>query len=95
MITLDEISLGKKAVEFYGSDYQIDICIEECAELIQALCHYKRKRSNKEEVCEEIADIYVALLSARQIFPEETIDDLFEKKSERLLRRIQSKKKVE
>lgn len=92
---MKDLHIGKKAVEFYGSEYQIDICIEECAELIQALCHYKRKRSNQDEICEEIADVYVALLSARQIFPEPLIDRFFDEKSERLLRRIQRETKTE
>lgn len=89
---LIDLDIGKKAVKHYGAEHQIDICIEECAELIQALCHFKRKRSNQDEICEEIADVCVSILSLRQIFPEILIDTMMEEKAERLMRRIQRSK---
>lgn len=87
--------VGYKAVKHYGAEHQVDIAIEECAELIQALCHFKRKRMNQDEVCEEIADVYISLLSLREIFPQILIDQMMDEKSERLLRRIQRNKMIE
>lgn len=39
-----------------------DFLVEECAELIQAIQHYKRNRTNSyQEVVNEMADVYVLM----------------------------------
>lgn len=84
--------IGQRAVKHYGAEIQVNIAIEECAELIQALCHFKRERGSQEDVCEEIADVYISLLSLWEIFPSVMIDRIVDEKTERLLRRIQREK---
>lgn len=44
-----------------GVKAQIDTCIEECAELIVALSHYKRSRTDWQPVAEELADVYLII----------------------------------
>ena len=56
-MTLDKKPL-KEAVDLWG-DKQIDVLIEEMAELTQALC--KRKRNRATNIPEEIADVYIML----------------------------------
>ena len=47
------------AIRANGETYQENIAIEECSELIQALCHKHRGRPNN--VAEEIADVEICL----------------------------------
>lgn len=76
--------VSKQAINQFGEENQIQIAIEECSELIQALCHFQRKRKTKSQVCEEIADVYLSLESLKHIFMREDIDRHFEKKLDRL-----------
>lgn len=56
-------AIEKKAIEVYGVDHQIDRCIEELAELIQALLHWRRDPTpeHKAAVIEEAADAQIGL----------------------------------
>ena len=73
----------KKAIEHFGIDNQIDVAIEEMAELTQALIHYKRGRTANIE--EEIADVYVMLQQIEMFFGSQYAVDTFrEYKIERL-----------
>ena len=50
-----------EALKKWGTVKQIDMVTEECAELIQALCHYKRKRIRKGKVIEEMVDVTIMI----------------------------------
>lgn len=52
----------KKAVDTFGKEKQINMAVEEMAELMVALNHWRRGRATKDEVLEEIADSYIMLL---------------------------------
>lgn len=52
----------KKAVDTFGKEKQINMAVEEMAELMVALNHWRRGRGTKDEVLEEIADSYIMLL---------------------------------
>ncbi len=54
-----------KAIEFWGGDLQLDVLIEEMAELTQALI--KRKRGTYDNIDEEIADVEIMLEQAKII----------------------------
>jgi NTP pyrophosphatase (non-canonical NTP hydrolase) len=75
---------GKLMVAHYGKEFQIERIIEECSELITALLHYKREKCTDLDVIAEIADVYVTLESAREIFDSKTkesyIDSFIRKK---------------
>lgn len=72
VIFLDEQEIYRKAVETFGIEPQIDMCIEECAELIQALNKAKRcgiiDSRAVASVCEEVADVEIMLGQMRHIF---------------------------
>lgn len=51
--------LYKKALFTYGIEAQAMMVHEECAELINALCKYKRGRASDEDVITEIADVMI------------------------------------
>lgn len=62
--------LAKKVVKKYGSGKQLDMVQEECAELIAAISHLKRKRVNSEaEVREEMADVAFMIYQLMEIVP--------------------------
>lgn len=54
-------SIYKKAADVLGAENRIDKCIEECAELIDRLIHYKKGVAVKARVVEELADVQVTL----------------------------------
>lgn len=87
---MDKIELYKKAIEKWGVISQVEMAIEECSELIQAI--QKVKRSNTIEtnthVCEEIADVEIMIEQLREIFESDIIDQYKTEKLERLERRI-------
>lgn len=54
----------KDAIDLWGIDAQLDMVVEECSELIKAICKYKRS-SHKEmdslHIAEEHADVLIML----------------------------------
>jgi len=79
---LKEESIYAKALHLKGEVSQVDIAIEECAELIQALIKYKRlnegpnqkyeKTLAREKVCEEIADVQIMIEQIKHNFDDGT-----------------------
>ena len=55
----DEIVTCKLAVEKFGPQSQIDMAIEECSELVNALCKFRRDRVGTIDVVTEIADVEI------------------------------------
>lgn len=76
------------AIKEWGTSAQILMAIEECAELIVALCHGFRKRLEEGEVETEIADVQIMLDQLRLIFDNAEIDNQLEYKFTRLHDRI-------
>ena len=56
-----------KAVELWGPEFQKDMCIEECAELIDSIQKNRRNRATLEDIMEEIADVQIMLIQMRVI----------------------------
>jgi NTP pyrophosphatase (non-canonical NTP hydrolase) len=65
MIDAERISLYERAVEIFGSEAQENMCIEECAELIQAI--NKKHRHLQSNIAEEIADVEIMLEQVKMI----------------------------
>ena len=81
----------KKSIEHYGKDVQSTVCMEECAELIQAISKEKRGKSDKDHLAEEIADVIICIEMLKQIYniTEDEIYSWVINKQERILRRIE------
>jgi NTP pyrophosphatase (non-canonical NTP hydrolase) len=62
MLTTD---LYKAAIKKYGATAQENMCIEECAELIQAI--NKKHRGLEHNIAEEIADVEIVLAQLKTI----------------------------
>jgi len=78
------VAVYRAAVEKWGVYDQIDMAIEECAELIVALKHCKRGRCGGVEVAEEIADVEIMLEQLRVVFGDAAVDTVKQRKIERL-----------
>ncbi len=84
-----------RAIHRYGETAQIDMAVEEMAELTKALCKVKRATPGATttaaiaNVIEEIADVQIMLDQLRLIFARST-DEVEEDKLRRLLSRINS-----
>ena len=80
----------KKSIEHYGKDVQSTVCMEECAELIQAISKEKRGKSDKEHLAEEMADVIICIKMLKQIYniTEDEIYSWIINKQERIIERI-------
>lgn len=85
----EEIDILVKAIEAFGTTAQIDMAIEECSELINALCKYRRGRIGMEEVITEIADVQIMTKQLSLMFDEEAVANESDRKLERLASRIE------
>lgn len=51
----------EEAIEVYGEDLQKQMAIEEMAELTKEICKDFRGKGNREQIIEEIVDVYIVL----------------------------------
>ena len=95
MTTEERRALLDRAITAYGAPAQMDMAVEEMAELTKALCKIKRAQAGCEvtaaigNVIEEMADVQIMLDQLRLIFARST-DEVEEDKLRRLLARINS-----
>ena len=86
----------KAAINKWGKEIQVEIAIEEMAELIKAIQKIKRgAKGNTTEwfslihnVCEEIADVEIMIEQMKIIYPLSIIEDFKEAKLKRLEERL-------
>ena len=84
----DEKAICKMAVDAFGPESQIDMAIEECAELIDALCKFRRQRVGTIDIVTEVADVQIMCEQLAYMFGEITVADERKRKIERLEKRI-------
>ena len=80
--------LYKRVYKRWGLSLEIDMIVEECAELIVAISHWKRGRAQEGAIAEEIADVEIMCEQLRYIFGNEEIDAWKKVKLTRLEERI-------
>ena len=69
----------------YGLDKQSDIMLEECAELIKAICKYKRYGDTK-NLKEEMGDLRLTLMENSYLLgAEEEIREIIDYKADRTI----------
>lgn len=66
-----------------GLEFQLNMMVEECAELIHAIQHAKRNRPHN--IHEEIADVLIMADALRMMLDTKTIDKFIEAKLKRLV----------
>lgn len=80
----------KDSIVYYGKDAQSTVCMEECAELIQAISKEKRGKSDKNHLAEEMADVLISIALLKEIYDvsNEQINDWIDKKQKRIRSRM-------
>lgn len=93
MTTEERRALLDRAITAYGAPAQMDMAVEEMAELTKAICKVKRvsctaeAKAVLENVVEEMADVQIMLDQLRIIFGRSTVE-AEEYKLERLKKRL-------
>ena len=84
-----ETAVCQRAVEAYGKEHQLIICMEEMAELTKELSKNLRGHNNLQEIAEEVADVEIMLEQVKVIFDlKEEVSEAKEAKLLRLQKRI-------
>lgn len=84
---VDVKTIYERALERWGIDSQVKVCIEELAELIQVLAKFGRKRNGsiKDNIAEEIADVELMMEQMKVAFEiREDVEGWKHEKIERL-----------
>lgn len=89
---MNKEQLYRKALGTYGFEAQSRMVDEECAELINALCKYKRGRANGYDVITEIADVMIMCEQMAIHFGKEAVQKEIEDKLSRLEKRLNRRK---
>lgn len=72
------------AIRTYGKNAQINVAIEECAELIVALQHHARNKCAAKDVVSEIADVEIMITQLKMIFGDNDVENEKKIKIQRL-----------
>lgn len=78
------MTIYEKAVRHFGIYAQYEQAIEEAAELIVAVRHYKRGRVSLQDIASEVADMEIMCSQLRCIIGEDTVQKEKEMKLGRL-----------
>lgn len=70
---MDKQNLFETVITKFGFDAQKAMAIEECAELINALCKEKRGRATDEDIITEIADVQIMCEQLAIIYGKEKV----------------------
>lgn len=74
----------EKTLRKWGEQAQYDQIIEECAELITTLKHYARGRADKDNVVDELADVYLMVGQLAYMLGEERLERAIDRKIAKL-----------
>ena len=64
----------KDSIKHYGIDAQSTVCMEECAELIQAISKEKRGKHDYKHLAEEIADVLICISMLQDMYEIDSSD---------------------
>lgn len=80
-----------ESIQNYGKNNQSTVCMEECAELIQAISKAKRGKIDRNNMTEEIADVLICIEMLKQMYmiSDEKINKWIEKKQAREAERME------
>ena len=81
---MEKEKLFQKALNNWGIDAQSLKLVEECSELINAICKHRLNRISFEDVAEEIADVEIMCEQLKYVFGEQLIERIKQEKLDRL-----------
>ncbi len=67
-------SIYKASLEKWGEEAQYDQAVEECAELITALKHFRRGKNDRQAVIDELADVTLMLGQLTWMFGQQEVE---------------------
>ena len=70
----------RAALAKWGEEAQFDQAVEECAELIVALKHFKRDKVDLQEIVDELADVALMVGELSFMLGEERVEQAIEAK---------------
>lgn len=68
------MNIYEKSVKRFGVKPQFDQACEECAELILAISHFQRNKTDLKGIATEIADVEIMCAQLRVIIGEEIVN---------------------
>lgn len=74
----------QRTIQKWGEEAQCDQAVEECAELIATLKHYRRDKVDEQVVVDEVADVFLMVGQLIYMFGEEKVHKAVESKLEKL-----------
>ncbi len=74
----------RAALAKWGEEAQFDQAVEECAELIAALKHYKRDKVDRQQIIDELADVTLMVGQLVFMFGEDRVEQAIETKLNKL-----------
>ncbi len=77
-------NIYKKTIAKWGEEAQYDQAVEECAELITALKHFRRGKVNQQTVIDELADVTLMIGQLSWMFGNERVNGAVQNKLEKL-----------
>ena len=88
-VRLESETVWCDAIEHNGEDMQLNVAVEEMAELTKEIIKYKRGFDNLQQLAEEIADVEIMLEQLKLIFGVHTVVIIEkEQKKDRLRKRL-------
>ncbi len=70
----------RAALAKWGEEAQFDQAVEECAELIVALKHFKRNKVDQQQIIDELADVALMVGQLSFMLGEEQVERAMESK---------------
>lgn len=84
------MTIYEDALNAWGIPAQERQAIEECSELIKALCKNQRYDNKRpDDVIDEIADVYIMVEQLKLIYGPENVENKIKEKLERLKQRLE------
>ncbi len=87
-VSVDMADIYQATLDRWGEEAQYDQAVEECAELIAALKHYKRRRIGPQQLVEELADVTLMVGQLTWMLGAERVEQAVAAKLDKLRRML-------
>ncbi len=73
-------NIYRAALAKWGEEAQFDQAVEECAELIAALKHFKRDKVGRQQIIDELADVALMVGQLSFMLGEDRVEEAIQSK---------------
>lgn len=81
---MEDREIYRMTLAKWGVEAQYDQAVEECAELIAVLKHFRRGKADEKRVIEELADVWLMVGQLTYMFGEDKVRNAVRAKQEKL-----------